>query len=58
VCAHLVRWGDRVTPLGTSDAAIAPSSRSALEMVNDIRARKAASRARSLEGLQAAPLTR
>lgn len=58
VCAHLVRWGDRVTPLGTSDAAIAPSSRSALEMVNEIRARKVASRARSLDGLQAPPLTR
>jgi 3-oxoacyl-[acyl-carrier-protein] synthase-3 len=40
LCSHLVRWGDRVTPLGTSDAELPPPTRSALEMVNDIRARK------------------
>lgn len=53
LCAHLVRWGDRVTPIATSDAALPPAERSALEMVNEIRARKSASRGRSLEGLNA-----
>jgi len=34
----LVRWGDRVTPLGTSSRELPPSAKSALEMVNEIRA--------------------
>jgi 3-oxoacyl-[acyl-carrier-protein] synthase-3 len=34
----LVRWGDRVTPLGTSSRELPPSTKSALEMVNEIRA--------------------
>jgi 3-oxoacyl-[acyl-carrier-protein] synthase-3 len=34
----LVRWGDRVTPLGASDRALPPCPRSALELVNEIRA--------------------
>jgi len=34
----LVRWGDRVTPLGSSDRALPPCPRSALELVNEIRA--------------------
>jgi 3-oxoacyl-[acyl-carrier-protein] synthase-3 len=50
VCAHLVRWGDRVTPLGVSDAALSKPKKSALEMVQDIRARK--SRDASHPGLQ------
>lgn len=37
-CALLVRWGERVTPLGSSDRALPPCERSALEMVNEIRA--------------------
>ena len=53
VCAHVVRWGDRVTPLGTSNAALPPCDRSALEMVTAIRARKADAAARSGAGLQA-----
>jgi 3-oxoacyl-[acyl-carrier-protein] synthase III len=32
-CAHLVRWGDRVTPKGTTDVELPPSNRSALEIV-------------------------
>ena len=36
--ALLVRWGQRVTPLGTSDAAFPGNTRTALEMVNAIRA--------------------
>ena len=47
LCAHLVRWGDRVTPLGLSDATLPPCPHSALEMVNDIRAHKADAPARS-----------
>jgi 3-oxoacyl-[acyl-carrier-protein] synthase-3 len=50
VCAHLVRWGDRVTPIGVSDAVLAAPKKSALEMVQDIRGRKA--RERSHPGLQ------
>ena len=36
--ALLVQWGERVTPLGTSAMAISPSPRTALELVNAIRA--------------------
>ncbi len=50
-CAHLVRWGDRVTPLAQSDAALPAPKRSALEMINAIRNGK--SKARSLPGLHA-----
>jgi len=35
-----VKWGDRVTPLGTSDAELPPCTKTALEMVNAIRASK------------------
>ena len=37
-CSLLVKWGKRVTPLGTSDAALPPATHTALEMVNTIRA--------------------
>jgi 3-oxoacyl-[acyl-carrier-protein] synthase-3 len=36
--ALLVRWGGRVTPLGASSRELPPSTKSALEMVNEIRA--------------------
>ena len=36
-CSLLVRWGERVTPLGTSDRALPPCTQTALEMVNAIR---------------------
>ena len=36
----LVRWGDRVTPLDATDRALPPCTKSALEMVNEIRARQ------------------
>ena len=42
LCSHLVKWGERVTPLGTSDAELPACTRTALEMVNDIRMRKGA----------------
>jgi 3-oxoacyl-[acyl-carrier-protein] synthase III len=38
--AHLIRWGKRLTPLQTSDAELPPCSKSALEIVNEIRAQK------------------
>jgi len=37
-CSLLVRWGDRVTPLGTSDRVLPPCTKTALEMVMEIRA--------------------
>ena len=40
-CAHVVRWGDRVAPLGTSDRDLPPCDRSGLELVNQLRARRA-----------------
>jgi 3-oxoacyl-[acyl-carrier-protein] synthase-3 len=51
-CSLLVKWGARTTPLGTSDAALPPCDRTALEMVNDIRA-KQDPHGRSLAGLMA-----
>jgi len=34
--AHLVRWGERITPLRQSDAELPPSARTALEIVQDL----------------------
>ena len=39
-CAHLVRWGDRVTPLGTSDVELPPSDYTGLELVQRYLRRK------------------
>lgn len=49
-CALLVRWGDRVTPLGESQMTLPPCDKSALEMVNEIRANQDP-HGRSREGL-------
>jgi 3-oxoacyl-[acyl-carrier-protein] synthase-3 len=49
----LVRWGDRVTPLGTSDRVLPPCTRTALEMVNEIRSTQDP-HGRSAAGLSAA----
>jgi len=38
--ALLVRWGDRVTPLGEASVTMPTPTRTALEMVNDVRARQ------------------
>jgi 3-oxoacyl-[acyl-carrier-protein] synthase-3 len=51
-CSLLVRWGERVTPLGASNVELPPCTQTALEMVNDIRARQDP-HGRSLEGLMA-----
>jgi len=37
-CSLLVKWGQRVTPLGESTIAVPPQVKSALEMVNEVRA--------------------
>lgn len=39
-CSLLVKWGARVTPLGASDVTLPPCTKTALEMVNEIRARQ------------------
>ncbi|MEX2181525.1 MAG: ketoacyl-ACP synthase III [Gemmatimonadaceae bacterium] len=39
-CSLLVKWGERVTPLGTSDLTLPPVTQTALEMVNAIRAKQ------------------
>jgi len=36
--ALLVRWGSRITPLGESPVAFPPATRTALQMVNAVRA--------------------
>lgn len=51
-CSLVVKWGDRVTPLGTSDRALPPATKTALEMVNEIRAIQDP-HGRSLAGLMA-----
>ncbi|MEZ5565105.1 MAG: ketoacyl-ACP synthase III [Gammaproteobacteria bacterium] len=40
LCAHLVRWGQRVVPLHSSDACLPPTEHTALELVNAIRAKR------------------
>jgi 3-oxoacyl-[acyl-carrier-protein] synthase-3 len=42
-CSHVIRWGERVTPLGTSDIDLPPCEKSALELVQDIIRRKGGS---------------
>jgi 3-oxoacyl-[acyl-carrier-protein] synthase-3 len=37
-CSLVVKWGDRVAPLGTSDRELPPCTKSALEIVNQVRA--------------------
>jgi 3-oxoacyl-[acyl-carrier-protein] synthase-3 len=53
LCSHLVRWGERVTPLATSDADLPPPDKTALELVNAIRAQKVGAQERSGPGLMA-----
>ena len=38
--AHLIRWGARVTPIGTSDVELPPCNQTALEMVQALMAHK------------------
>jgi 3-oxoacyl-[acyl-carrier-protein] synthase-3 len=39
-CAHVIRWGSRVTPIGTTDIDIPPCDKSAVELVRDVIRRK------------------
>ncbi len=39
-CAHLIRWGDRVTPLGTAEIELPPCDRTAVELIHEVAARK------------------
>lgn len=39
-CAHVIRWGSRVTPLGASDLELPPCEKSAVELVQDVIRRK------------------
>jgi 3-oxoacyl-[acyl-carrier-protein] synthase III len=39
-CAHLVRWGERTTPLATSSVDLPPCDRTALDIVNRLRRAK------------------
>ena len=32
-CSHVIRWGDRVTPLGTTDIDLPPCTKTAVEIV-------------------------
>jgi 3-oxoacyl-[acyl-carrier-protein] synthase-3 len=54
-CSHLVRWGARTTPLGTSDIELPPCRQSALERVRELIAIKQPAN-RSDAGLAAAKL--
>jgi len=42
--SHLIKWGARITPKGTSDAELPPCDKTALELVNEIRTQKAIAR--------------
>jgi 3-oxoacyl-[acyl-carrier-protein] synthase-3 len=39
-CAHAIRWGNRVSPLSTTDLSLPPCGKSGLELVQDIMKRK------------------
>jgi len=40
-CAHLLRWGERTTPLGEAKVELPACEKTGLELVNELRARKA-----------------
>ena len=53
-CAHLVRWGERTTPLGASAAELPPCGQTGLELVDELRARRASSAAAARAGVEEA----
>lgn len=53
-CAHVVRWGERVTPLTPCPLELPPPRHTALQMVNEIRAQKARHAAASAPALEGA----
>jgi 3-oxoacyl-[acyl-carrier-protein] synthase-3 len=56
-CSLLVKWGERVTPLGESAMQMPPLTKTALEMVNEVRAGQDP-HGRSLQGLMAPAFAR
>ncbi len=54
-CSHLVRWGERTMPIGTSDIELPPCTKTALERVRELIANKQPPD-RSDAGLNAATL--
>jgi 3-oxoacyl-[acyl-carrier-protein] synthase-3 len=49
-CSLVVKWGERITPLGTSNRELPPLTKTALEMVQEIRERQDP-HGRSIDGL-------
>jgi 3-oxoacyl-[acyl-carrier-protein] synthase-3 len=39
-CAHVVRWGQRTTPVATTSVDLPPCTQTGLEMVNELRAKR------------------
>jgi 3-oxoacyl-[acyl-carrier-protein] synthase-3 len=39
-CAHVIRWGSRVTPLGTSELTLPPCDKTGVELVQELIKRK------------------
>jgi 3-oxoacyl-[acyl-carrier-protein] synthase III len=54
-CSHLIRWGERTTPLATAQIDLPPSTQTALERVRELMGMKEP-RGRSSAGLMAAKL--
>jgi 3-oxoacyl-[acyl-carrier-protein] synthase-3 len=54
-CSHLIRWGERTTPLAVSDAELPPPTQSALERIRELMAIKSP-HGRSDTGLMGAQL--
>ena len=50
VCSHYAEWGDRVTPIDVSDVELPPCEKTALQMINELRAAKDV-RGRSAKGI-------
>ena len=40
-CAHIIKWGQRVEPISQSDVELPPCSKTGLELVEELRAKKA-----------------
>ena len=53
VCSHYAEWGARMTPIDVSDVELAPCDKTALQLVNELRATKNI-RGRSAAGLAGA----
>ena len=49
-----MRWGERVTPVGATDVDLPPCDRTGLELVQDLRARRARHVAAAREFVDAA----